>query len=219
MDGLHPERSILFFDIDNTLIKMKTDICSDEWIKWQVQLLREHGGSHQHAAAEDERELFQMYQKWMLHNECETDVVEGSAPEIIHRCADIGFKIILVTARHKNIASVTRKQLSKHYNLDKLHDVAIECMENGIFFANGKNKALCIKEIIARAGPDSLDAFLFIDDSISECHNIKNEFDTHEKRIIVCHYAYPQKFHREFHALDKDELHRKWHGSIRLLKN
>jgi hypothetical protein len=228
---LDPEHSILFFDIDNTLLKLDTDICSDEWVKWQVDLLIKHE-THGHHGAKSILHLFDRYCKWMTHTECDVKILEESAPDIINGLLKRGFKIMFVTARNPNISEVTIKQLSKFYDVKKLFNIDVELdndnfllkniandqpatwRQDGICFLAGQNKGKFIKYIVDKLNFSDYN-YLFFDDSIGECKNVRNEFSVDQ--MIVLHYVYPKKFYSEFDAIDKDMLHHKWMKSIESL--
>jgi hydroxymethylpyrimidine pyrophosphatase-like HAD family hydrolase len=216
---LDPTKTILFFDIDNTLLRTKSDIGSVEWVKWQEKIFTEHKGKHEFSVNKSLEDLYQSYQKWLITSNCETELLEEHVLDLVNKYIFLGFKVVLVTARNKNTANTTFKQLSNHYNINNFysHSIYFEnewiLYKNGICFASGINKGCCIDKLlqifklIFDFEPENI---VFTDDSLSECTTVMNKFLKNEQNILVFNYLFGQKFQIIFNGLDKNDLHQKW---------
>ena len=215
-----PRKSIIFIDIDNTLLRTETDIGSDEWIKWQLQLLDEHNGEHKHCIIKEKLDIFDYYHKWLLKANYNIGLVEDDMPNIFNKYISLGYKVVLITARNKCISDVTFEHLQKYYDTNSFYcqNIKLEfgdiIFKNGIYFAAGTNKGLAIKFILSII--KNINGFLpefifFIDDSLRECSNVKVTFNNHKKyKMFIFHYTHAEKFQILFDQLDKDNLHTKW---------
>lgn len=212
---LDPISTILFYDIDNTLLRTKTDIGSDEWVRWQEKLLNDK--NNKHLVAKTKIHIYELYQKWLTISNCDVELLEPEMPTLINKYCDSGFKIVLITARHKSMADITFNQVSKYYDLNKFygHDISFandkHLYKHGIFFADGANKGSCIGELLNLFNERlqfSPNVIVFTDDSKQETTNVSNELNHLTK--IIFHYVYCLKFQKIFDDLDKDYLHRKW---------
>lgn len=221
-----PANSIIFFDIDNTLFRTKTDIGSDEWVKWQEKLFDEHNGNHPHLVVKTKNEIYEHYRKWLLVSDCDTELLEDVIIDLINKYIVMGYKIVLITAREKCLHNLTIKQLKKYYDTDLFYPKNLQfesegkLFTSGIYFTGGMNKGKCIRYLlevfktIYKFNPNDI---FFIDDSLKECHNVQKEFngDAKNKNIIIFCYTHSIKYHTNFHELDKDFLTEKWLNFIK----
>lgn len=201
--------TIFFFDIDNTIIRLMTDICSDEWIKWQVELFRKHD-SHPLHGAETLSSLYELYCKWMICEDYQTIIMEEDTVKIINRLFDSGHKVMLVTARNPVLVDVTEKHLNEHIDISKLYNPSVNndtsLIKNGICYLSGKNKGKFIKSILDK---NLFNEIIFVDDSLNECNNVNKELrDLFSVRIY--NYTNCHVHKKIFDEMDKDILHEKW---------
>ncbi|XWV26104.1 hypothetical protein QJ857_gp0976 [Tupanvirus soda lake] len=216
---LDPEKTILFFDIDNTLLRTKSDIGSVEWVRWQENLIKTFGGKHEHSVSDSFNEMYRLYQKWLNTSNCETELLEEYVDKLIHKYIDMGFKVVLITARDKCTAETTFNQLSRHYDISKFFsgDLYFKnnkiLYKNGVYFATGTKKGECIEnllqiiKLIFDFDPENI---VFIDDSTHECNNVASKFKEHGVKAKVFNYLHGLKYQEIFDMLDKHHLHQKW---------
>lgn len=229
LDHFVPAETIIFFDIDNTLLRTTSDIGSVEWIKWQEKMIHEGDVDNQYCVAKNTFELYQYYQTWLKNSNCKTDLIEDHLSEMIDKYAKLGFKIVLVTARNKGTWETTLDQLRKHYNFDNFYannlllDTPVNLYNKGVYFATGMDKGKCIKlllqlyELTFNYVPSHI---IFVDDSMDECLKVAkqlgtavtNQLCTSNINIDTNVYCYRQcvKFENDFNKLDKGNLHKKW---------
>lgn len=228
---LDPTKTIIFFDIDNTLLRTVTDIGSDEWIKWQERLFCSDSDNLQkYRATKSLPELYTAYRHWLKTSNCDVELMEEYIADMVNLYIDIGYKICLITARDKDVLDITFKQLSKYYDIKKFFsqniffETGVITYKSGIYFSAGTNKGLCIKklltiyETVLNYIPENI---VFIDDSHNACCATMNSFkldDPNNSNIIfnllIFHYLNATKFQEIFNQIDKDVLHQKWHDFI-----
>ncbi|XWV24857.1 hypothetical protein QJ856_gp0926 [Tupanvirus deep ocean] len=217
--NLDPNKTILFFDIDNTLLRTKSDIGSVEWVRWQENLLKTYAGNHEHSVSDSFTGMYQLYQKWLTSSNCETELLEEYVDELIHKYIDMGFKVVLITARDKCTAETTFNQLSRHYDTNKFFSKDLYfkndkiLYQNGVYFATGIKKGDCIDkflQIIKLIFDFEPENIVFIDDSTNECNNVASKFKNHNINAIVFNYLHGMKYQISFDMLDKHHLHKKW---------
>jgi hypothetical protein len=197
-----PKYTILFFDIDNTLFRTITDIGSDEWMRWQDSLLQQYNGNHKYLVINTRTALFEWYRNWMLTSNCLTELLEYETPKLLEKYSKMGFKIILITSRHKSLVDITIEQLKRHYDITHFYD--------NIFFTGGDHKGSYIKKILQTMKNICTKKIFFVDDSYVEINNVLLEFYNSEIDVKVMHYVFAQKFKQIFDNIDKDQLHTKW---------
>lgn len=216
--NLNPAQTILFFDIDNTLFRTKSDIGSVEWVKWQELLVSTNTSiRHEHCVADSLDDLYKYYQKWLTTSNCETELLESYVADLINKYISMEFKIVLMTAREKVTSDVTFEQLSRHYDIKNFYsqNISFENDKNlyksGVYFAAGVNKGECIKFLLDLVKSDYVPVnIVFIDDSLRECHAVEEKFMDSQINANIFHYMHGKKFQIIFEELNKDMLHQKW---------
>ena len=219
-----PKNTLVVFDIDNTLMRTTPIMYSSEWINYQEELMKK--SSEEPNRATNNRDLFyDKYYKWMKECKPGTDVVDKDNINTINTLYEKNYKMIMLTARGENIKNITKKQLEKHYDLKKIswnnysfHN-GVGLFTEGIYFATGKNKGTCLKDIIDELSnkikftPSSI---VFVDDSDKECNNVseflKDESSKSDKPIDykILLYIPDSKFQNEFDKLDKSCIKDEW---------
>lgn len=225
---LNPNETILFFDIDNTILRTISDIGSAEWIKWQEKLLCNHDGKHEYSIANTYEELYILYRQWLLTSNCLTELVEEYVDTLINKYIDDGFKVVLVTARDEITINTTIEQISRHYNINKFfsHDLYFKNKKllfcNGVLFGTGGRKGDAISNllsIIKSVFDFEPKNIVFIDDSVSECLSVANKFACNKIKSFVFNYLNSQKYYQEFNKIEKHILHQKWLDFIKKIQN
>lgn len=104
-----PERVLLVFDIDNTLLAMNQDLGSDQWFAWQRSLL---GGDNVRAVARNFDELIAAQQ--LLSAMSGMRRTDETAPAIIGKLEARGFPAIVLTSRGPESRAVARRELARN---------------------------------------------------------------------------------------------------------
>lgn len=222
---LEPAKTLLLFDIDNTLVRTLTDIGSTEWIRWQ-EGLADNDNSHKFCAEPNRQALYASYQRWMNRVRPNTAVMDTHAPALLQSYHDQGYSLLLLTARGSNIADITDEQVSKHYGSNILsipHDMFTDndpsftphnvLFRNGIFFASGRDKGLCILQILAYLKAThtlTFDSLVFTDDSDRECRSVSRAMRGNSISTTVFRYDADPHIQADFDIVDKSVLFHKW---------
>ncbi len=223
VSNLNPQKTILFFDIDNTLLRTVSDIGSAEWIRWQEKLLYDHKGNHKHSVATTFEQLYILYRHWLTTSACITELVEEYVADLINKYINNGFKVILVTARDETTANTTMQQLEQHYDTKKFYTPDLYfrnhkvLFNNGVLFGAGGRKGetitnlLSIIKTVFNYEPENI---VFVDDSVAECISVANKFSCNKIKSFVFNYLNATKYREIFDNLNTQELHEKWQEFI-----
>lgn len=218
-EHLDPSTTMIFIDIDNTMLRTKTDIGSVEWVRWQENLIDETNGYHKYCVAPTPLGMYKQYRKWLINSNCETETIDEVAVSLFDKYHKMGYKIILVTSRDQITANVTYQQLSRHYDINKLwtHDLYFKnekvLFKNGVFFISGSMKGEFISyllKIIKLTLDYEPQNIVFIDDTATECISVTQKFSSSNINTHVFNYIASQKYQEIFNNLDKDIIHNKW---------
>jgi hypothetical protein len=209
LTGLKPTKTVIFCDIDNTLTRLCSKICSDEWVKWQVSLHLNDPKSI-HTVGSNLYQFYDYYSKWMNHYKCRVKLIEDCTPDLYNEWTTAGYRIILITARNKRLTRLTIDQLSTLYDLSKLNQINCDKINliNGICFTAGTNKGVTISKIINIL--PKIDNVVFIDDSERECNNVCNQFSQSKLNVKVYLYTACHPKVAKFMSMDKSNLTEIW---------
>lgn len=218
-----PVNSILFFDIDNTTMKIEHDICSAEWIHWQMDI--HNNDEHPDKNYKIGSTIIDVYmQNRKLMTKCNFDhnVVENNTIELIDELIKDGAIIVFLTARNRCLENLTIDWLKKFYPMDKInhthdmnnidHSCDTYYYKNGVFFASGINKAVCIDFFMKNITLDinnNRDLYL-IDDSEYEISRAIKYSTENNMKLNLVHYTYSKKFQNDFNKLCRNYLHNKY---------
>lgn len=114
-DELSPDRSLVVFDLDNTLLKMRGDLGSVAWWDWQQMLGAEPGTQ----AGEIENELAV---QGILYATRDMAPTEPLVRELIQRLQDRGIDVMILTARGPDFRDATLAQMRRVGRLRTIAD-------------------------------------------------------------------------------------------------
>jgi hypothetical protein len=100
-----PENVLLVFDIDNTLLAMNQDLCSDQWFNWQQTLAE---GDWRRVG--NFAELLKV-QRVLYAISSMRATEPNRQPEIVEQLQEAGFTTLLLTSRGYDIRDATRREL------------------------------------------------------------------------------------------------------------
>lgn len=216
---INPFQSVLFFDIDNTLLRLQGNIGTPEWISWQEKMITNTNGRHPFCVASNHKEMYLIYQKWMNSTQCSSIPMDETLGEWLSDCQYQGHKIVLITARGYDVRDITFHQFNSNYKniplyLDKEEFGLDDCQfYHGIYFASGKNKGLCVKELLdlmdkkMNFNPSSV---IFVDDSKKECENVVNNINKLPLDLVVFNYNPNKSYQNHFDSVDKTSFANQW---------
>ena len=106
-----PDRVLLVYDIDNTLLAMNQDLGSDQWFQWQRQLIEENADSPQ-AVARDLDGLLEA--QGLLFTLSRMHPPQADAPGIVADLQSRGFPSILITSRGDAFRTAAERELARN---------------------------------------------------------------------------------------------------------
>lgn len=227
LNQLDPMRTIIFIDLDNTLLRTQDLVFSVEWMKWQESLIMGDNWPDPNRLFNNHYDLHSKYRNWITLHDPLTILLEYDMKEILTRYVARGFKFVILTARDKSIAQVSIHQVESHYGTglfwtDKLFfETDTTIFKNGIYFMSSKmkgdyiNKLLTIFREIFAFDPTNL---VFIDDTITECISVAMKHQNSSIQTFIFHYTYPDKYKQEFDDIDKKLYVIEWKKYINNIK-
>lgn len=175
-------KTLVIFDIDNTVLKPATErgndewLGSDQWFYFLLKILQEHKRSPN--ALREAEQIWNRSQSYI-----NTKPVEPSTPALIAGLQKKGVKVIALTARSHAIAPITRQQLFtngidfalnplEHEGSLKIDDYAT--YERGIVYqGEGNDKGTTLVNLLEKLEikPQKI---IFIDDKLKNTVNVHN---------------------------------------------
>lgn len=115
--ALPPGRSLVVFDLDNTLLTMNDYLGGVAWYDWQ-QLLEETEEIKEPGEIEDELAV-----QGILYASRDMSLTEPGVPELVTRLQDRGVDVVVLTARGPAFRSATLDQLERNgIRIDRIAD-------------------------------------------------------------------------------------------------
>lgn len=224
-EKLDPTKTLLVFDIDNTLLTMSQPLGGVGWWDWQSDLLKNHPDSHQLVAhnlqnlSSVENLLFQLIKM----NPTDQHVIS-----FIQKASEQGFSVMGLTARGSEHLSVTLAQLTENGFVDKENQLifqtkglrlnnhrtssagALDCSfftryvpyYQGVVFLAGEDKGQALRCILAKS-EKTYNTILFVDDAQHNIESMDKAFSS-QKNVKVYNVLYTRE-----HAKEQMFLHSK----------
>lgn len=178
----HIGTRVVAYDLDNTIMHPVQMLGSDQWFV-------EH---FKHDTRDNTLALYNSAQF-----KTEVMPVETETAQTIANLQESGCIVIGLTARGKDLADTTAKQLlsvNVNFNLGECKDIEAPCASNleqglfkhGIMFCDGASKGIALKGLMAQLNINPDDVY-FIDDSVRHIHDVKAHSDAHYTGIHYTH--------------------------------
>ena len=193
-----PERILVVFDIDNTLLAMEQDLGSDQWYYWQKQLEEENPCSGQLV---DDRLAVQgaMYFASAMRP------TQESAAEQVRRLQDAGVRVIAVTARGPSFRLSTFRELRRNdFSFEgsawpptagHAGEYVPEGMqrpvryEEGVAFTAGQDKGVMLQDLFSRSGEQPPLVILMADDKQENLKDVMQAFSWTPTKVQAWRYT------------------------------
>lgn len=177
-------KKILVLDIDNTILKTKTFLGSDQWYSWQSQLITTQ---HKLAIAENHQQLNQIINHMYLYLNYE--LCDSRTPEILSAFKHNNFGVILLTARGNQghlhlINSLQKLHISKYLsNTFTSFNYSNSIFKDGIIYCNGGHKGDILRSFFEQNNyhPEQI---LFVDDKLKNLHHVQESLP--QTQIFLC---------------------------------
>jgi hypothetical protein len=191
----HPDENVeLFVDIDNTLLKMKTHIGSDQWFKWQLALIESEASKEQGRVADTLRDLQHIL--CHIYNTLPAEACEEDFPRdlygVLHKHSNL--RLTFITARSHTMRQVSAKQI------DAIFAGAGCAPRYSIITCDGAKKVHHLWESIRKADR-KVSAIFMLDDSIEHLLPFSDIPELSEIYVELFHYTHELPavlaFHKE----------------------
>ena len=186
-------KSLIFIDVDNTLITPTTNLGSDHFFDWQIDLIEKKDPQSLTNNKQNMLKILFDIWKYIDYRLCDNEINQILESLVENKQSDL----LLCTARSIENDEITVKTLEK-FNLTKylssnlIDDCTIEkdhlrfTIKNGIIYCNGQNKGQII-ELITQNILQSFNNIILIDDKISNLEKFINHINY--SKVIAIHYT------------------------------
>lgn len=178
------KKTLLLLDIDNTFLRMKSQIGRDQWFKWQMSLIKHNVPASAGRVAKDLANLQKITNGIFQTNECEP--CEEHIPDRIKKvveCASQNVSLTFLTARSHIMQDVSYNQLEHVFGpIAQVPYMLVTC--------SGGSKANHVYETFKTCDYDTI---FFVDDTYDHLRAMASDkrFDHIEKFLF--HYTHEYK--------------------------
>lgn len=192
-------KTLVVFDIDNTLLQAKLHLGSVAWGDYMIQSLVDKGVSEEGA-----KEI--MNQLWTaVQPSIPIQPVDEKTSEIINRLQDQGVSLICLTARAPHERSYTHKQLH-HIGIDfkgeeelKTFDLDREALfHRNVLFATPFNKKSEVLLHFLGQGALDVEQVIFVDDKYAHVEDVTMNLEKKGIRCVGIRFGGADSQHEEF---------------------
>lgn len=211
----HPKPgSLVILDIDDTVGRVSQTIGLDAWFRFRIEQYASEG----HQPSQALTKAIEIYNMAQLASKQMVAVDRSkNIAALVLELKNKGIKVIGLTARNHHLTQKTLSLLDSlgvSFSDDVLNNGSLELnskpveVMNGVIFANGNHKGLCL-ELAIEQGQFSTDfhaytSVSFVDDSEKNCHAVAESLT--KLKIADCsvwHYHYAET-HLAFEESDKE---------------
>lgn len=143
--------TVIFWDLDNTILQSKYDLGSDQWFCTLVSIAITQAGHHRDVIAKVVA-IYHAVQERIL-----SMPVEDATSKIIFLLHAIGIPQGVITARGQVLKEATLRQLG---------EIGISFLPDNMIFCDGKSKAECLEQKI-KSYNCKYRHFVMVDDKVS----------------------------------------------------
>jgi hypothetical protein len=184
---------LIVFDIDNTLLKAKQSLGSDQWFEWQAEAIKQSSSDASFRTFDEllkaQADFFQL---------SSMALTEPVLPQAVTALKSSGHQIILLTSRAPDLRSVTERELERNRLLfadsSIMNGIPYQFMEapfknkvsfmNGIFMTAGHHKGEALAYLLKKSGK-TYKAIIFADDHERHTRRVYETFSNSVNTEIV----------------------------------
>ena len=211
-----PSEVLLVFDIDNTLLRAKQDLGSDQWFEWQSDAIS-HNTSE--AGFKDFDTLLEVQAHY--YQLSTMSLTEACLPGIMKSFKDAGHPMFLLTSRGPNLRNVTERELKRNQlwfaDSALMKGIAEDITEapfknsvsfmNGIFMTSGHHKGEALDYLVKKSGK-SFKAIIFVDDLERHTKRVFDKFASTNTEISTFRFSREDVRVKSFKEGSKEEVTR-----------
>lgn len=210
-----PKNVLIVFDIDNTLLKSKQSLGSDQWFEWEADAIKQASPSANFKTFDEllkaQADFFQL---------SSMSLAENFVPEIVSNLKKNGHPIILLTSRSPDLRNVTERELERN-NLwfsdsSIMNGIPHSFMElpfknkvsfmNGIFMTTGHHKGEALHYLLMKAHKN-FKAIVFVDDHERHTKRVYETFSSlDDAEIVTFRYGKEDETVAEFKSSSKTHI-------------
>lgn len=211
--SVNDSNNILVLDIDNTILKTKTFLGSDQWYSWQSQLVNTNDKS---AVAKDQSQLNQIINH--MYSYLNYELCESETPNVLSNFRKNNFEIILLTARgdlgHQHLYKSLRElNISKHLNNSfSSFKGKKTSFKDGIIYCNGGHKGHILRSFLKENNYNP-DKIFFVDDKLKNLERVQESLP--ETQVFLC--VNQEDNIRLFNQCDKQEVIQEYYSYLKMI--
>ncbi len=186
-------RVLVVFDIDNTLLKARQPLGSDQWFEWQADAIAKKTPDAVFATFDELLEA-----QANLYQLSKMSLTQQDLPALVATLKSNGHSIFLLTSRGPNLRNVTERELSRNglsfgdkTIMKGIPEDFIEVpfkqkvsFQNGIFMTAGHHKGEALAYLVKKSNK-SFDAIVFADDLEKHTKRVGETFAASNKPEVV----------------------------------
>jgi hypothetical protein len=214
--GLKHDEVLYVFDIDNTVLALRSNFGSVQWFRWQRNLIEAGDPTNRIAASVDEL----LRAQGTIYYLSSTTTPEPTTSDLLKDIRLHQHPLIFHTSRSLDVREATERELYKHKlwagyavwikdisdnivlhnGSEKLRPVTFR---NGIFMSAGQDKGILLDLLMRKLGaaPKHL---VFVDDEEKNLKNVERAF-TGKIPTTLCRYSQMDDIVNKFNESDKSK--------------
>ena len=184
---------LVVFDIDNTLLKARQPLGSDQWFEWQAEAIKSQTNEAIFRTFDEllaaQADFFQL---------STMNLTERNLPEMITSLKRFGHHVVLLTSRGPGLRNVTERELLKNglwfADSSIMYGAPNDFMEppfklpvsfmNGIFMTSGHHKGEALDYLVKKSRK-TFKAIIFADDHERHTKRVYETFSPNTNTEIV----------------------------------
>lgn len=209
------DRVLVVFDIDNTLMKARQDLGSDQWFEWQAAAVANRTAEALFASFDEllkaQADFYQL---------SKMDLTQPDLPALINSMKKNGHSVFLLTSRGPDLRNVTERELSRN-GIDVsdktiMKGIPQQFLEapfkqkvsfmNGIFMTAGHHKGEALDYLVKKSRR-SFDAIVFTDDLEKHTTRVGQTFSVSNRpEVVTFRYGRVDSEVARFKASEKSQI-------------
>jgi hypothetical protein len=218
-------RVLVVFDIDNTLLKARQPLGSDQWFEWQADAIAKKTPEASFASFDDllaaQANFYQL---------SKMDLTQPELPALVDTLKKNGNTIFLLTSRDPSLRNVTERELKRNglFFGDQtiMRGIPEDILEapfkqrvsfmNGIFMTAGHHKGEALAYILKKSGK-TYDAIVFADDTEKHTIRVGQTFSaSNSPEVITYRYGHEDENVLNFRNSSKESINAATKGFLEL---
>jgi hypothetical protein len=188
-----PQEVLVVYDIDNTLLKARQPLGSDQWFEWQSGAIKNNSPEASFKTFDElmdaQGDFFQL---------SKMDLTENNLSQIVNILKTSGHPMLLLTSRGPEFRNVTERELRRNNlwfsDMALMSGIANEFLEvpfklnvsymNGIFMTSGHHKGEALAYLLKKSRK-TVKAIIFADDHERHTKRVYETFSTRNDLEVV----------------------------------